>query len=246
DRELPEPGPKQIAIEVKAAGVNPADAKIRAGLMGDRWSLQAPMGREASGIVTAFGSEVDDFAGGYAVIGLAAKCNGAFAEATLLRASQTVAKPEELTFVDAAALPAAGGTAYDVTHQIELEPGQTMLILGAGGGVGLIAAQIGRVHEFTVIGVASANKRELVESTGAVFIESGPGLADRVRQAIPDGPDLSVDLVGGDALRAVADLTPDRTRIISAADPDTAAELGAVSLTRTDEAMAKITDVIRY
>src|SRR5699024_8444901 len=61
DRELPEPGPKQIAIEVKAAGVNPADAKIRAGLMGDHWSLPAPMGREASGIVTALGSEVEDF-----------------------------------------------------------------------------------------------------------------------------------------------------------------------------------------
>ncbi|WP_222844498.1 zinc-binding dehydrogenase [Saccharomonospora sp. CUA-673] len=67
-----------------------------------------------------------------------------------------------------------------------------------------------------------------------------------MRQAIPDGPDLIVDLVGGDALRAVADLVPDRTRIISAADPDTAAELGGLSLTRTDEAMVKITEVIQY
>lgn len=71
-------------------------------------------------------------------------------------------------------------------------------------------------------------------------------MADRVRQVSADGPDLIVDLVGGDALRAVADLVPDRTRIISAADPDTAAELGGLALARTDEAMAKITEVIQY
>lgn len=246
DRELPEPGPKQIAIEVKAAGVNPADAKIRAGLMGDRWSLPAPMGREASGIVTALGSEVEDFAVGDAVTGLVAKGNGAFAEATLLRASQTVAKPEELTFVDAAALPVAGGTAYDVTHQIELEPGQTMLILGAGGGVGLIAAQIGRVHEFSVIGVASAAKRPLIESTGATFVESGSGAAERVRTIAPEGVDLVIDLVGGQPLREIAEAASDPGRIVSTADPDTAAELGGAGVQRTKEGLAKIVEVAEY
>ena len=246
DRELPEPGPKQIAIKVKAAGVNPADAKIRAGLMGDHWSLPAPMGREASGIVTALGSEVEDFAVGDAVTGLVAKGNGAFAEATLLRASQTVAKPEELTFVDAAALPVAGGTAYDVTHQIELEPGQTMLILGAGGGVGLIAAQIGRVHEFSVIGVASAAKRPLIESTGATFVESGSGAAERVRTIAPEGVDLVIDLVGGQALREIAEAASDPGRIVSTADPDTAAELGGAGVQRTKEGLAKIVEVAEY
>lgn len=246
DRPVPAPRGGELAIEVRAAGVNPADWKIREGHLGRDWSMPAPMGREAAGVVTQVGDRVEGFAVGDEVLGLVASGQGGMAEHTLLRASMTVVKPEEISFADAATIPVAAATAYDATHKIELEPGQTLLLLGAGGGVGLIAAQIGRVHEFTVIGVASANKRELVESTGAVFIESGPGLADRVRQAIPDGPDLSVDLVGGDALRAVADLTPDRTRIISAADPDTAAELGAVSLTRTDEAMAKITDVIRY
>src|SRR5699024_11970690 len=115
------------------------DAKIRAGLMGDRWSLPAPMGREASGIVTALGSEVEDFAVGDAVTGLVAKGNGAFAEATLLRASQTVAEPEELTLVDAAALPVAGGTAYDVTHHPDPQPGPPTPLPRPGGAVRLPA-----------------------------------------------------------------------------------------------------------
>ena len=243
---VPTPGPGELAIEVRAAGVNPADWKIREGQLGRHWSLPAPMGREAAGVVTEVGDGVEDFAVGDEVLGLVAPGQGGMAEHTLLRASTTVAKPEEISFADAATIPVAAATAYDATHQIELKPGQTLLLLGAGGGVGLMATQIGRVHEFTVIGVASATKRELVESTGATFIESGPGVADRVRQGSADGPDLIVDLVGGDALRAVADLVPDRTRIISAADPDTAAELGGLALARTDEAMAKITEVIQY
>ena len=246
ERPVPTPGPGELAIEVRAAGVNPADWKIREGQLGRHWSLPAPMGREAAGVVTEVGDGVEDFAVGDEVLGLVAPGQGGMAEHTLLRAATTVAKPEEISFADAATIPVAAATAYDATHQIELEPGQTLLLLGAGGGVGLIAAQIGRVHELTVIGVASATKRELVESTGATFIESGPGAADRVRQVSADGPDLIVDLVGGDALRAVADLVPDRTRIISAADPDTAAELGGQALARTDEAMAKITEVIQY
>lgn len=246
ERPVPTPGPGELAIEVRAAGVNPADWKIREGQLGRHWSLPAPMGREAAGVVTEVGDGVEDFAVGDEVLGLVAPGQGGMAEHTLLRASTTVAKPEEISFADAATIPVAAATAYDATHQIELEPGQTLLLLGAGGGVGLMAAQIGRVHEFTVIGVASATKRELVESTGATFIESGPGVADRVRQVSANGPDLIVDLVGGDALRAIADLVPDRTGIISAADPATAAELGGLALARTDEAMAKITEVIQY
>ena len=246
DRPVPVPGPAELAIEVRAAGVNPADWKIREGQLGHHWSLPAPMGREAAGVITQLGDGIEEFTVGDEVLGLVAPGHGGLAEHTLLRAATTVAKPEEISFTDAATIPVAAATAYDATHQIELEAGQTLLLLGAGGGVGLMAAQIGRVHEFRVIGVASSAKRSLVESTGAIFVESGPNLPERVRQIAPDGADLIVDLVGGDALRAVADLVPDRTRIISAADPDTAAELGGLALARTNEAMGKITEVIQY
>ena len=246
DRELPAPKGAQVVIEVKAAGVNPADWKIRAGQMGDHWKRPAPMGREAAGIVTAIGDEVEDFAVGDAVLGLAAKGHGTFAEHTVLNANQTVAKPEELSFADAAALPVAGGTAYDVTHQIELEVGQTMVILGAGGGVGLLAAQIGKVHQFHVVGIASESKRQLIEATGATFIESGDGAADRVRAVAPDGADLVIDLVGGNPLREIASVAKNPELIVSTADPDTAEELGGVGVQRTIEGLVKITEVAEY
>src|SRR5699024_10985404 len=144
------------------------------------------------------------FAVGDEVLGLVAPGHGAFAERTVLTADHTVAKPEEISFDDAATLPVAGATAYDLTHQVELKEGQTMVVVGAGGGIGRMAAQIGKVHKFDVVGVASAGKRELVESLGVKFVESGDGVAERLRQLLPDGADLVVDLAGGEALRAAA------------------------------------------
>lgn len=246
DRPVPEPAAGQIAIRVIAAGVNPVDWKIRQGLLGREWELPAPMGREASGVVTAIGEGVMDFAVGDGVLGEVAPGHGAFAEHTLLQADKSVAKPGEISFADAATIPVAGATAYDATHQIELEAGQTLLILGAGGGVGRMAAQIGKVHQFTVLGVASESKKDLVESSDATFIESGQGVADRVAAAAPDGVDLIVDLVGGDALRAVAPLAKDPSRVLTTAAPDVARELGGAVVERTDEALEKITGVIEY
>ncbi|MGM7669341.1 NADP-dependent oxidoreductase [Microbacterium sp. A93] len=246
EREVPQPGPGELVVEVRAAGVNPADITMRSGGFGTRRSLPSPMGLEASGVVTAVGEGVDAFAVGDAVLGQPAAGEGTFAEHAVLDAANTVAKPEEIPFADAAAIPVAGSTAYDVTHQIELEAGQTLLILGAGGGVGLMAAQIGKVHQFTVIGVASASKRELVESTGATFVESGDGAADRVRAVAPDGVDLVVDLVGGQPLRDIAAVAKDPKGVISTVDPDLVAELGGAAVVRTGGALAKITDVISY
>ena len=163
-----------------------------------------------------------------------------------MMASDAVVKPDEISFTDAATIPIAAATAYDGTHQIELSPGQTLLITGIGGGVGLMAAQIGKVHEFRVIGTASESKRTIVESTGATLVPYGEGLLARLRAAAPDGVDLILDLVGGDALREVAKLATSPDRIISAADPATAIDLGGAALVRTDEALAKITSVIEY
>lgn len=246
DRPAPQPGPGELAVEVRAAGVNPVDWKIRSGVLGRDRELPAPMGREVSGVVTDLGEGVEGFAVGDEVLGPVAPGHGGFAEHTLVRAAEAVAKPEEISFADAATIPVAAATAYDATHQFELEPGQRLLILGAGGGVGLMAAQIGRVHQFTVIGVASQSKHKIVECTGATFVPSGEGVADRVREVAPEGVDLIVDLVGGEALGEVAGLVTDWARIISAADATTATELGGAALERTEEAMEKITEVIEY
>ncbi|MGB4967804.1 MAG: NADP-dependent oxidoreductase [Candidatus Saccharimonadales bacterium] len=246
ERPMPTPGPDQVAIEVKAAGVNPADWKTREGRFGKHHALPKEMGFEASGIVTAVGDDVSGFSIGDAVLGAVAEEFGGIAEHAVLAAARTVQKPEIVSFADAAVLPVAGATAYDLTHQIELEPGQTMLIIGSGGGVGLIAAQIGRVHKFTVIGVGSASKQHLITSTGAAFVLSGEGAADRVRAIASDGVDLILDLVGGEVLREFATLVKNPKNIVSAADAATATDLGGAGLVRTAESLAKITGVVEY
>ena len=242
----PTPRSGEIAIEVRAAGVNPADWKRREGVFGTRGSVPAAMGLEAAGVVTAVGEGVEHVAVGQEVLGAPARGLGAFAEHTVLKAAETVSKPEEISFADAATIPIAGTTAYDLTHQVELEAGQTLLVLGAGGGVGHMALQIAKVRQFRAIGIASDSKRELVEATGATFVPSGEGVAERVRKIAPEGVDLLVDLVGGQALRELAPLAEEPSRIVSAADADTATELGGAGRERTEGALEKITGVVQY
>lgn len=246
ERPIPEPGAGELLVEVRAAGVNPVDWKIREGHLGRDGQLPVPMGREVAGVVAAVGPGVEEFAVGHEVLGPVAPGQGGFADHALLRADQALAKPEEISFAVAATIPVAGTTAYDLTHEIQLETGQTLLVLGAGGGVGHLVAEIGRVHEFRVIGIASQNKRDLVESTGATFVAAGQEAPAAVRELTPQGVDLIVDLVGGQALREVAPLATTPDRIVSAADPQTATELGGTGRSRDPEAFEKITSVIGY
>lgn len=245
ERPVPRPGAGELLVEVKAAGVNPADWKIRAGHLGTDRTLPVGMGLEVAGVVAEVGEGAGEFAVGQAVIAGVPGGNGGFAEHTVVRAAEAVTKPEEISFTDAATIPVAGTTAYDLTHQVELAAGQTMLILGAGGGVGLVAAQIAKVHEVRAIGVASESKRALVESTGAIFVLAGDGFADRVRELAPEGADLVVDLVGGHVLRAAAPLATEPARVVSAADSGVV-ELGGATRRRDPEALAKITAVVQY
>ena len=226
-----QPGPGEIGITVHAAGVNPLDWKIRSGVVATARELPVPLGEEAAGTVTAVGDGVEGFAVGDQVLGLVVPGVGGYAEETLLVAESTVLKPEEISFTDAAAIPVAGASAYAGTHQVELEPGQSLLITGAGGGVGLMAAQIGRVHNLQVIGIDREDKRELIESTGATFVASGDDVAEQVREMLPNSVDLVFDLVGGDILRAVSSLVNNPAHVVSAADPVT---------------VEKITGVIQY
>jgi len=108
-----------------------------------------------------------------------------------------------------------------------------------------MAAQIGRVHKFGVVAVANESERDLVESTGARFVASGPGFADRVRALLPQGADLVVDLVGGEALRQAAPLATHPDRVISTADPNVE-RLGGLLRPHNPEALEKITSVVAY
>ena len=107
-----------------------------------------------------------------------------------------------------------------------------MLITGVGGGVGVAAAQIARHQGLTVIGTASAGKKDFVESLGVIHVEYGPGVADRIRGAAPQGINGIYDQVGGQALEEVAPLLADRSKLVSAGDRTIVARLGGAFVAR--------------
>jgi NADPH:quinone reductase-like Zn-dependent oxidoreductase len=231
----PEPGPGQLLIAVDAAGVNPADWKRRTGAMRTPDSpaehFPLPFGREAAGLVAAVGPGVDGFAVGEAVFG--SSDGGGFSEFALLAADVSAHRPPGLSATDASTLPVAAATAYDGIRQLALPPGATVLITGVGGGVGVAAAQIARHQGLTVVGTASAGKKDFVESLGAIHVEYGPGVADRIRGAAPQGIDGIYDQVGGPALDEVAPLLADRSKLVSAGDRGLVARLGGAFVART-------------
>lgn len=244
DQDPPEPGPGQLLVAVRAAGVNPVDWKLRAGR---RRPGSAPaefpevLGSEVAGVVQRVGEGVEGFAVDDAVFGN--PTTGGYAEHTLLPTSIAAHKPADLTFAEAAALPVAVATAYDGVRQLELPAGATLLITGVGGGVGVAAAQLARHLGVRVVGTASAGKKEFVESLGVAHVPPGPDLADRVRAAAPGGRvDAVFDLVGGEDLVAVASLLPDGKKLITAAAKETIGELGgaAVARARTSEVLEAV------
>ncbi|MGW0212514.1 NADP-dependent oxidoreductase [Streptomyces sp. NPDC003233] len=234
DLDRPGPGPGEILIAVRAAGVNPVDWKLRQGFRrpGEGEPVfPTVLGSEAAGVVEEVGPGVTGFAVGDEVFGSAAR--GAFAEYALLTADVTARKPAALSFRDAATLPVAAATAYDGVRQLDLPGGSILLVTGAGGGVGTAAVQIARAFGLRVVGVASEGKREFVESLGAVHVPSGPDLAERVRAAAPDGIDGVYDLVGEPVLTEAAELLKDRGKLVTAGSPQqAAAALGGAPVRR--------------
>jgi NADPH:quinone reductase-like Zn-dependent oxidoreductase len=219
--DRPSPGPGEVLVAVRAAGVNPVDWKLRSGYRrpGDTGSPEFPVvfGSEAAGVVEEVGEGVTGFAVGDAVFGNTVA--GGYAAYALLPAAVTAHVPDGLSFTDAAVLSVAAATAYDGIRQLDLPAGATLLVTGAGGGVGVAAVQIARAFGLRVIGTASEGKKDFVEQLGAVHVPSGPGLAERVRAAAPDGVDGVYDLIGGDVLDEAATLLTDRSKLITAGAP---------------------------
>lgn len=229
DRPVPTPGPSEIVIEVKAAGVNPFDVKLRSGSMANPEAtpdFPLVLGVEASGVVVAVGTDVSDVTEGDAVMGRTAPEHGSYAEHAVLLAQDTAKKPPNISFVQAAALPVTGGASSDALKELGVAEGETLLINGIGGGVGVMAAQLARNRGVTVFGTGSKAKRPLVESLDAILVPyDGGDVVEQMRALLPDGVDAVLDLVGGQSLRDVAGLVADPARVVSIVDPGVA-ELG--------------------
>ncbi|KOV64132.1 NADP-dependent oxidoreductase [Streptomyces sp. MMG1121] len=246
--DRPSPGPGEILIAVRAAGVNPVDWKLRQGFLrpGEHErTFPTVFGSEAAGVVVEVGPGVTGFAVGDEVFG--STVHGGYAEYALLSAGVTARKPAALSFADAATLPVAAATAYDGVRQLDLPAGATLLVTGAGGGVGSAVAQIARAFGLHVVGVASEGKKDFVESLGAVHVASGPDLVERVRAVAPDGIDGVYDLVGGPVLAEAAELLKDRGKLITAGSPlEAVTALGGarVERARTAAVLDAVADLV--
>ncbi|RNF29393.1 NADPH:quinone oxidoreductase [Massilia aurea] len=210
---LPEPvaGPGDIVVDVKAAGVNFPDVLTVQGKYQVRPPLPFTPGNEFAGVVRAVGAGVDGFVPGQRVIGFTR--TGAFAEQAVAPASAFLPMPDDMDFDVAAAITLTYGTSYHaVADRGALQAGETMLVLGAAGGVGLAAIEIGKALGARVIAAASSDEKlAACKAHGAdVLINYETGdLREAIRAATGgNGPDVIYDPVGGKysepALRSIA------------------------------------------
>ncbi|MFH9750268.1 MULTISPECIES: NADP-dependent oxidoreductase [Streptomyces] len=230
DVAVPEPKPSQVRITVRAAGVNPFDYKSYSGAFGvDPERLPVRLGVEAAGVVTAVGADAIGPAGPIAVGDevITYSAPGAYAAEIVVPATSVVPKPVALSWEQAGGLLAAGVTAVHTLEAIGLGKGETVLIHGAAGGVGLVAVQLAVARGATVVATASRAKHDLLRELGAIPVVYGPGLADRVREVVPEGVHAAADLVGTEeAVDVSVELVPDRLRIATIAGHERGARAG--------------------
>jgi NADPH:quinone reductase-like Zn-dependent oxidoreductase len=222
--DLPEPhaGDGQIRIAVRAVGINPVDWKTRNGMMGG--DLPKTTGLEVSGVVDEVGGGVSDVAAGDAVFG---STSGGAAEFAVLEHYAPI--PPSLDFVAAAALTVAVETAWRTLDLLGVADGQTVVVNGAAGAVGIATVQLARDRGARVIGTASPGNHDYLRSYGAEPTTYGEGLAERVRELVGQAQpavDRAIDDAGGGALPALVELTGDPEHVITIADYQGSQETG--------------------
>ena len=225
--EDPVPGPGQLLIRVKAAGINPGEGKIREGLLHERWPATFPSGQgsDLAGVVEAVGAGVDAFQAGDEVIGFTDD-RASQAELAVIDAAHATRRPAGVPWEVAGALFVAGATAYAAVRAVNPSAGDTVVVSGAAGGVGSLTVQLARRSGATVIGLASEHNHEWLRGHGVVPVTYGEGVADRVRAAAPDGVDALIDTVGGGYVELGLELGVAPDRIDTIADFSAPAKYG--------------------
>ena len=208
DVERPEPGPREVLVRVIAAGTNPVDAKLRAD--GGSRGLEAPiiLGADISGVVEEVGPGVTDLAPGdevyYTPEVSGPRSNGSYAQYHVASADIVAKKPASLSHEEAAAVPLAGGTAYEaIVRRLAVRVGETVLIHGGAGGVGSFAVQIARAAGARVLATAGPDNQETLEELGA-DVALDYRSQDVAGLALDDtggrGVDVVLDTVGGETV----------------------------------------------
>jgi len=215
--ETPQPGAGEVTIAVRAAGVNPADYK-HVSAPRDGLELPVPIGYEVSGVIAAIGPDTEIASGGGAVGDpvVAFRISGGYATEVTVPAKDVFAKPARLSDEEAANLLLVGTTAAQMLHVTDVRPGETILVHGASGAVGVSILQQAADLGARVIGTASEASFARVRRFGGLPVAYGPGLAERVAEAAQGAVAAALDTVGTDeAVDVSLQLVPDRQRIVT-------------------------------
>jgi NADPH:quinone reductase-like Zn-dependent oxidoreductase len=239
--EVPEPeaGRGQIRVRVEAVGLNSFDGKVRSGAMeaAFRTALPAVPGQEVAGVVDQVGAGVVGVAVGDRVVGWTSR--GA-AELAILKRWAPV--PDGLDAPQAAALPVATEAARRMLRILDLKPGETLLVHGAGGGIGGLVTQLAVAAGVTVIGTASPANQDRVAGYGAIPTVYGEGLVARVRALAP-AVDAVLDAAGRGVLPESIELRGGTERVVTLADP-AAHELGVLFSERPEPSATELAEVV--
>lgn len=237
DLPIPEAGADEVLIRVRAAGVNPFDWKVADGDLKDELEHRFPLilGFDAAGVVERAGAGVTELAEGDEVYGYLFKPvvgGGAYAEYVSAPAAIVARKPESIRFTEAAALPVPGLTAMDLVDAVDPKEGETVLIVGATGGVGSYALQLATRRGARVIATAREANEAFARELGATETvdHTRRDLLDAVRMTHPGGIEAIIDVVSErDALGRIAGLVKEGGRLASsvyAADVESLAQRG--------------------
>ena len=227
DVPVPEPGPGQVLVRVMATGINPGEAKIRDGLMHERWPAAFPEGEgsDLAGVVQRLGPDVTTVTAGDEVIGWV-DTRSSHAEYAVVEAGHLAPKPASVPWEVAGALPVVGFTAWAAVRAVALKPGDSLVVSGAAGGVGSLAVQLAMREKATVVGLASPANHAWLTRHGVIPVSYGDGVGGRIREAAPT-TDAFIDTHGGDYVElALGELGVDPARVDTIARFDAVAKYG--------------------
>ena len=249
-RDVPEPhaGPGEVRVHVASAGLNPMDWMFSRPELAAQFGITLPsgFGSDLAGVVDEVGEDITGFLVGDRVFGAA--LGRAVADLAVVRPAIDRLRhtPQGVSDEVASTLAVAGSTAVAALAAVSPQPGDTVLIGGAAGGVGVFAVQLARLAGAHVVGTASPGTFEFLRQLGAEPVAYGAGLAERVRTLVPDGVSAAVDLFGVDTAEAALALgvAPERISTVAAGPHAPGGVRATGAIDAPADALGQITDAI--
>ena len=223
----PVAGPGHVVVRMKAAGINPGEASIRKGLLAERWPATFPSGQgsDLAGVVDEVGEGVTGFATGNEVLGWTDQ-RASQAELIEVEAAKLVHRPGGVSWEAAGSLFVAGATAYAAVRAVAPQPGETVVVSGAAGGVGSLGVQLARNAGAAVIGLASDRHHGWLSAHGIVPVTYGDAVEEQIRAAAGGPVDAFIDTFGAGYVELALRLGVDTQRIDTIIDYPAVARYG--------------------